>query len=101
MLTAAFFLAVVLVIGVVGCGLWIVGCGSGFGFACGPVAMAVVVAAAAAVVVVLVVVVVVVVVVVDSCVTDPTLFALSGHENPGPANKIGLGGAGGGGVGGQ
>ena len=89
-LTATFFLAIVLVIGVVDCGFWIVGCGCGFGFACGPVAMAVVVAAAA------VVVVVVVVVVVDSCVTDPTLFALSGHENPGLGNKIGLGGAGGG-----
>ena len=39
-----------------------------------------------------------VVVVGNGCVTDPTLFALSGHENPGPADKLGRGGAGGGGV---
>ena len=45
----------------------------------------------------LVSVVVVVVVVGNGCVTDPTLFALSGHENPGPADKLGRGGAGGGG----
>ena len=44
--------------------------------------------------------VVVVVVVGNGYVTDPTLFALSGHENPGPADKLGRGGAGGGGRGG-
>ena len=44
-------------------------------------------------------VVVVVVVVGNGCVTDPTLFALSGQENPGPADKFGRGGAGGGGGG--
>ena len=49
------------------------------------------------VVAVFVAAVVVVVVVGNGCVTDPTLFALSGHENPGPADKLGRGGAGGGG----
>ena len=38
-----------------------------------------------------------VVVVGNGCVTDPTLFALSGHENLGPADKLRRGGAGGGG----
>ena len=46
--------------------------------------------------VVAVVVVVVVVVVGNGCVTDPTLFALSGHETHGPADKLGRGGGGGG-----
>ena len=54
-------------------------------------------AAAAVVTVAVDAVVVVVVVVGNGCVTDPTLFALSGHENPGPADKLGRGGAGGGG----
>ena len=44
-------------------------------------------------------VVVVVVVVGNGCVTDPTLFALSGHEKLGLADKLGRRGAmGGGGV---
>ena len=40
-------------------------------------------------------VVVVVDVVGNGCATDPTLFALSGHEKPGLADKLGLGGGGG------
>ena len=51
------------------------------------------------VLVIVLVLVLVVVVVGNGCVTDPTLFALSGHENPGPADKLGRGGAGGGGGG--
>ena len=43
---------------------------------------------AVAVAVSVVVVVVVVVVVSNCCVTDPMLFALSGHDNPGPADTI-------------
>ena len=65
-----------------------------FFFVVAAVVVAVVVVVAVAVVAV---VAVVVVVVGNGCVTDPTLFALSGHENPGPADKLGRGGAGGGG----
>ena len=38
---------------------------------------------------------VIVLVVGNGCLTDPMLFASSGHENPGPADKLGVGGGGG------